>query len=78
MVVAVGIGKQFKVGALRNVNARSGVPGGGDLKADRHVQPPHKNGLFIGFAVVVGIFQNEQFIVGLGIAGFVVRIRSAW
>ena len=40
------------------------------------MQTFHKSCLFVRLAVVVGVFQDDQFVVGFGVAGFVVWITG--
>ena len=70
LVVAVCVGVQHQVGALRYINALRR-----QLKADREVQLVGKDRLLVGLAIVVGVFQDDDLVVWLRITRFPVRVR---
>ena len=70
-VITIGIGEQFEVGSLRDINAFRGK-----FKTQGEVQTIHEDRLFVGFTIVVGVFQDDQFIIGFGIPRLVMRITG--
>src|SRR5680860_1769341 len=69
LIISIGIPQQNKIWCLRNVYTF-----GRKLKTYGHAQAVGKNGLLVGLAIIIGIFQNEQLIVRFGVSRFVGRI----
>ena len=69
LVVAVGVAEQDEVRLLGKINAF-----GGELEADGQIEVICKHGFLVGFAVAVGVFVDEQFVVGQSVAGAIGRI----
>ena len=60
-IVAVGILQEHQVRHLRQVNASVS-----QLDADGQMQPVGKRRAAVGLAVVVGVFEDQDLVVGLG------------
>ena len=59
-IVAVGVLEEHQVGHLRDVDAAVA-----QLDAGGHVQPVGKDRAAVGLAVVVGVFEDQDLVVGL-------------
>ena len=57
-IVAIGVGEQYDVWFLGNIDTFWGK-----FEADGKMQFVSKNNFFIGFAIVVGVLVNENFVV---------------
>ncbi len=68
-VVPIAVRKKLEVGALGYVNAFRR-----QLKADREVEIVCPDLDRIGTSVAVRVFKYEQFVVGPGVPGFIMRI----
>ena len=69
LVVAIGVAIQHQISALGYIYTFRG-----DLKSVGQVQSSCKDYLFVGFTVSIGIFKNNEFIIGPFITGFIVRV----
>ena len=49
---------------------------GAKFEAHGQVQAVRENGLLVGLSVMVGVFENEQLVIRLGVARFVVRVTG--
>ena len=71
LIVSIFIDEQHQVISLRNIHSF-----GGNLKSNRNVQIVGKRGLLVCFAVIIGVFKNNQLVCRSFIPRLVVRI--AW
>ena len=67
--IAVGVAQQDEVTALREVDAL-----GGELEGERQVQAAGEDRLLVGLTVAVGVLEDEDLVVGLGIARAPLRV----
>ena len=70
-IVAVGVFQQNEATALGNVDAF-----GCDFESDRDMEIAGEGRLFVGFAVVVRVFEDDEFVGGFGVADTVVRVAG--
>ena len=68
-VVAVFVHQQHEIGLLREIDALRG-----ELEADRQVEAIGEDLLAVRDAVTIGVLEDEQFVVGLGITRAPVRV----
>jgi len=69
MIVAVGVLEQHQERFLREVDSF-----GGQFETDRHVQSIGKDGFFVRASVAVGVFVDQDHVVGFGVTRFVVWV----
>ena len=69
LIVSILIYEQYQVISLRNIH-----PFGGNLKSNRNVQIVCKCGLLVCFAVIIGVFKNNQLVCRSFVPRLVVRV----
>ena len=71
LVVVVGVDQQAEVGFLREVHTL-----GGQLEADGQVEISGEDRLLVGLPVVIGVFEDDELVIGPGITRSVVRVAG--
>ena len=69
--VAVRVAQEDQVAALRHVDAL-----GGELEGKRQVQAAGEDGLLVGLPVAVRVLEDQDLVVGLGVAGAPLRVAG--
>ena len=71
LVVVVGVDQQAEVGFLREIHTL-----GGQLETDGQVQVAGEDRLLVGLSVVIGVFEDDELVIGPGITRSVVRVAG--
>ena len=71
LVIAVGVLKEHQVSRLGNVDAL-----GSDFKTHGDMQVAGEGGLLVGFAIVIGVFEDDELVAWLGVSDAVVRVAG--
>lgn len=70
-VIAVFIHQQDQIRLFGDIDAF-----GRDLEADGQMQAVGEGGLLVGATIAIGVFEDDQFVVRRGVAGFPMRVAG--